>query len=291
MRVRADTFRALAGCSLLLGGCGGISRVDHSHSESAAGSSFGGAGSGGQSDAELAGGGSAGRAAAGGSLGDLPACVPFKDQPPEPVTVQIRNDTTSWIFLGPRTAACGNVPLFGVTTKLVFASQVLAVDQYEPATCRVACQGYFDGDGSDSCRGACAPQDVVRLGPGETVVSEWSGLADLDQYMPSECDAVSGSKYGVGCKVATREPAGGYAFHVDAGTSAVCADGSTGCTECVPDTRGGCRISGAIVTEYTLNGDAYFDLDARDGLTGPAGADNAGGVPVRTIEVVVSDAQ
>ena len=287
----AVKVRAWVGCCLVLFGlvaCGGISRVDHSGSaNAAAGASFGGAGSGGQSGDESAG-ASAGRAAAGGSLGDLAACQPFKDQVPQPITVEIYNATKSWIFLGSKTPACGSAPLFGVR---VYIDDV-APDQPEPVGCRATCQNHLDGIASDSCGGACPPSNIVVLGPGEAFVSEWSGLVDLDQFMPNECDALPGNPFGVGCRVGTRESPGTYLFHVEAGTDAVCGDGATACPDCVPDPRGGCTVAGATVIGNTFYGSVTVDLDERDGLTGPSGAPAAGAANLtRTVEIDVGNAQ
>ena len=206
--------------------------------------------------------------------------------------VRVVNETTSWIFLGSPTPVCGTSPLFGVRGSVVVESQVLVLDRYEPAACRVPCHGYFGGDGSDTCGGACPPSSVVRLGPGESVVTEWSGLYDSDQWMPSECDAVSGSEWGVGCNVATRNSPGTYEFLVEAGAAVACNGGSAGCGDCLPNPGGGCTISGATIMGRMFDGYTQVDLDERDGLTGSAGADDAGTAsPTRTVEVVVNDAQ
>ena len=281
---RRFAYLFLSTSSLLA--CGGISRTDHPGLGSAGRSSGGGGASGDDSAAGRASGGSgvAGSTAAGAGGND--ACTSFNDESPQLVSVLIRNDTGSPIYLGSLTESCAPTPLFVVRD----ASGMAIV---QPSNCRLPCEAYMNDHTGAGCPAICAPPQTIRLLPGESLSTQWDGLNQVQRMLPHACDTqhISGEQ-SPSCDVTQRIEPGNYVFSALAGSAAKCqldvsgAAGSTGdsaCGGCLPNGGGGCTINGAIAGGTKLATEADVLLDGHYGI-GPGG-DGSGIGQVQSVEL------
>jgi hypothetical protein len=269
-----------------LGACGGVSRVDHPGlGNEAAGSSSGGANSAGRGGDEVAGtaaGGSsaAGASAAGASAAGASACSRFSDEAPQSVTVTLHNDTLVPVYIGPRMQTCGATPLYEVRD----ASNTVVSER---GPCGNPCQGWLDGNPIGGCPAICLLPSVTKLAPGETIVSQWSGLSVLDTQLPKACNASQLAGQGdVNCSVDKRIEPGFYDFLSTAGSDFTCSGIPDGCGACVPAATGGCIVNGATVAGSEISAAAQsVHLDASYGISGSSGGGNNDGGQNRSVEL------
>lgn len=241
------------GCLVVLTGCAGKSRADHSQLGNEAGGNGGGAaGAGG------AGMGSAGMGAA--AAGGQPAiCQSFVDAKPHSVPVLIRNDGKVAIHLGPRLENCAETPLFLVRDA---SGNVLT----GPGRCRTPCESLLAGDPVGGCPAVCPVLKAVTLQPGETISVDWAGLFGVQDDLPSECvpKRADGLEFGTQCEHLQAIAAGTYTFSAEAGTTLDCSQIlAEGCAKCMPDADGYCTTPYALVGGSRLMARVEAEFDAR----------------------------
>ncbi|MET0791769.1 MAG: hypothetical protein ABW061_09635 [Polyangiaceae bacterium] len=267
--------------------CGGVSRLDpNGRGDETAGSPSGGADSAGRSGDEVAGrngvaGASVGgTSSAGASAGGASACLPFRDQPPQPVTVTITNDTSDPVYLGSRMQTCGLPPLYEV---LDGSNAALP----GPGSCGNPCQGWIEGNPIGGCPAICAYPQATELAAGESIVTQWAGLYVVQAQLPKQCDPSQLSGEGaVTCSVNTRIEPGTYGFRASAGSNYQCTLPGD-CGACVPSATGGCTLNGAIVTGTENIAQLVVELDASYGIRGSTGEhDNDDVGQLQKIELV-----
>jgi len=263
---------ALAGLSA----CGGVSRLD---GLGVAGSDAGGAASAGQGNGWHAGNPSGGSSAAGRSSGGASVCSEFTEQTPQPVTVKIRNDTGVPVYMGSRMQTCTSEALYGVLD----ASGTTLPNS---GICSTPCQGFLDGNPIGGCVGLCLAPEVTRLNPGETLVTQWSGLYAVADQLPHECDAsVSSGEGPVSCVVDRRIEPGSYTFVAEAGSDFTCDGSVADCPTCKPGTDG-CTLRGATVSGSNFTAVMPVDLDAQYGIYGSHFGGPFGDGQVSSVELV-----
>ena len=249
--------------------CGGVSSVDHpGFGNETAGSSSEGANGAGRGGDEVAGSGSGGNSASGGSgVAGASSCSQFRDDSPQTVTVTLRNDTSKPVYIGSRMQTCGATPLYEVRD----ASNAVVAER---GACGSPCGSWLDGNPVGGCVAICQLSSVTKLDAGETIVTDWAGLSELDVHLPTACNGsrLSGT---VECSVDKRIVPGRYAFRSAAGSAFVCDGSPNGCEACVPAATGGCTVSGATVSGTEIVAALDVDLDPSFGI-GAGGAGNAG---------------
>jgi hypothetical protein len=246
----------LGACIASLTGCGddasrpSLGSVD-GQSTSAVGGSSGTAGS--SSNASGAGGsigGSVSSAGGGGSTGGSGSVAPgpvdcedLKDDKGWQLMIEIKNEMSQTLYLGPEDMNCEARELFQVQDGARRALPALAA-------CRSSCQNAMTGT-SVSCPLVCPIPTTVTLDAGQSVRVPWDGRFAVPQTLPQQC--VSGAATPAAeCVSAEQVEAGVFTFSAKAGTTRRCLDPSGTCN-CGPSAIGGCStptslIGGTIVT-------------------------------------------
>lgn len=241
---------------LSLTGCGdeasrpSLGSVDGQSTSAASGGGGGGGTAGSSSGAGASLGGSAsstggsGSTAGSGSVAPGPVnCEDLKDDRGWQLMVEIKNEMSQTLYLGPEDMNCEARELFQVQDGARRALPALAA-------CRSSCQNAMTGT-SVSCPLVCPIPTTVTLDAGQSVRVPWDGRFAVPQALPQQC--VSGAATPPAeCVSAEQVEAGVFTFSAKAGTTRRCLDPSGTCN-CGPSAIGGCStptslISGTIVT-------------------------------------------
>ncbi|MDF3068901.1 MAG: hypothetical protein K0R38_4502 [Polyangiaceae bacterium] len=227
---------------------------------SAGGTSVGGAGS-------VAGTAWGGSAIGGTGVGGGDAeCSALDDEPPIEVLVEVRNETSHAIHLGPQTSTCDLAPLFSVADAAGTALPALG-------WCRFSCQSFRDYGGA-GCITSCPITETISLPAGESLFTTWDGLYRADRFLPARCVLNGEPEQQLTCDQAKVIRPGAFTFSAQAGTGLECSLSSM-CPSCQPDANGGCRTSGTLVTGKLLQAVTKVELVPRYGalrLPTPPGA-------------------
>ena len=187
--------------------------------------------------------------------------------------VRLTNRTVGRLFLGRRMRSCGLGPLFTVADDSGTTLQ-------EPAFCATSCQSIPQGVLIECPPLPCIVNAVITLQPGESALQQWNGLYQLNRTLPVECGATG---TGIECSQSLAVQPGSFTFTAMAGTGIDCSEfGDHTCTECMPDSNGGCTTYGAVVAGRLLPTVTSVALDASYGV-GPSSA-----VP-RPVELVFEE--
>jgi len=233
--------------------CGGKSFDDNGGSGGSGASTQGGSShvagsSGASSSGSHAGGTSASGGAAAGGTGQAgapsDACSGLGDDSGTFILVEIINQTTETLYLGPTMATCGTVPYFTVDDengkRLTIAND-----------CRASCD-VVRRDGPVGCPDVCFQPSVTRLAPGTSYVTNWSGIDFVRLQLPSEC--INPDYAPAQCDRARRIRPGTFVFSSVAGDAVDCSSAfNQNCGACDADAAGcgGGLVSGQIRTTTT----------------------------------------
>lgn len=229
--------------------------------EGAAIGSVAGASSGGASGLTAPSGGAAGSgsvagapAAAGAgaaSVGGTPNCSSYVDDPGWSLLIEIKNDSSQPLFLGPQETGCSVAPLFQVED----GSRTLLPGL---GACPRSCQDVIDGSALE-CTLACPSPTTITLAPGQSVRLPWDGRFASPQTLPSAC--LRGASGGnTTCVNARRVEAGAYTFSAQAGTVRRCIDTAAACT-CAQASSGGCATPGSLVAGTIITTELFTKLE------------------------------
>jgi hypothetical protein len=170
-------------------------------------------------------------------------CEDLKDDKGWQLMIEIKNEMSQTLYLGPQEMNCEARELFQVEDGARRALPALAA-------CRSSCQNAMTGM-SVSCPLACPIPTTVTLESGQSVRVPWDGRFAVPQPLPQQC--VTGTAAPPAeCVSAQQVEAGVFTFSVQAGTTRRCLDPSGTCS-CGPSAIGGCStptslIGGTIVT-------------------------------------------
>ena len=229
----------MAGVSPSLGGSAGISGSAGSTpiggtTQSAAGMSPGGAG-----------------AAVGGSSSAPPvACSSFVDDSAWKLTVHIKNQKSTAVYLGAQTMGCDTGRLFDVED----GSRTLLAGL---EACRSSCSAVMT-TGPVVCPTVCAAPSTVMLAPGQTIDIPWDGLFGVPSTVPSECMHTA-EPSPTACVRAEQIKNGLFTFSAKAGATHDCLS-PTACT-CTPNPSGGCTTPSSIISGTITTTDFIIALD------------------------------
>jgi hypothetical protein len=187
--------------------------------------------------------GGGGASVAGGSAVTPVTCEELKDDVGWKLMVEIKNEMSQTLYLGPEDMTCDAQLLFRVEDGARTELPALA-------TCRSSCQAAMTGT-TGSCPLACPIPTTVTLEPGQGVRVPWDGRFAVPQTLPQQC-VTSGVSAPSACVSARQIEPGLFTFSARAGTKRQCLDPSGTCS-CGPSAIGGCStptslISGTIVT-------------------------------------------
>jgi hypothetical protein len=189
------------------------------------------------------GGGTGSAGQGGGSCGD------FADQtPPATFTITIQNGGSQPLYLG-GSSGCGQPPLYELTDS---TGATVAIDL---GSCGKTCQ-MLQTQGM-ACPALCAMPPVVRIDPGGSYATAWSGTVYESANMPKSC-YFEQSSASASCERRVLAGDGQYGVKVAAATSVTC---NAGTCDCQPDASGSCTLSGpGTVGPATAHGQASFQL-------------------------------
>lgn len=215
----------------------------------------------GSSTQTAAGANAAGAPAIGGSASAGPPamCSSFSDDTAWKLSVHIKNEKSTPIYLGSeQMAGCASERLFQVADGSRAVLPLLD-------SCRSSCTTVMAG-GTAVCANACAAPSTVTLAPGQTIDLPWDGLYDVDTTVPSECmhTAVPGP---TACVRAQKIKNGLFTFTALAGAERQCLTPGA-CSTCTPTSSGGCSTPGSLMAGTITTTNFIIALDPGESVVG-----------------------
>jgi hypothetical protein len=191
-------------------------------------------------------GGSSGSAPIAGSSngsGGAMACSSYADDAAWSLTVHIKNQKSTTIYVGQDMPGCDAQPLFQVEDG---ARRVLT----GLGSCRSSCSRVMTS-GPVACPSVCATPMTVTLAPGQTIDIPWNGQFAVPEILPQECLQPAQQGGAAACVRAQQVKPGLFTFTAKAGTQLTCS--APGTCVCSPNATGGCMtpsstMSGTIIT-------------------------------------------
>ena len=194
---------------------------------------------------------------AGSGSGGAVTCSSFADDAAWKLTVHIKNQKTTPVYLGSQLTGCGGARLFDVIDG--GRSLLPALD-----TCRSSCTTVMTS-GPVACPAVCPAPATVTLAPGQTMDIPWDGLFGVPSTVPAECMRTAAPS-DTACVRAQQIKNGLFTFSAQAGAELQCLTPSA-CT-CTPNPNGGCTTSGSIAAGTITTTDFIIALDPGESSVG-----------------------
>jgi len=159
-------------------------------------------------------------------------CESFEDETSSEITIRISNETAEPIFLGPTESglcSSGDLPAFEIVDPSSRPRKT------ELSLCEWTCEDEQDGIGG--CPPACLTTHVLRIDPGGSFDSVWSGVFFDRVEMPAACHFEPDQSANRECLKATAAPAGLYRVRAQGWSDVECDDGAD--CECPDDAGAG----------------------------------------------------
>ena len=200
----------------------------------------------------------AGQVSGGTGSGGAVSCSSFADVAAWKLTVHIKNQRTTPVYLGQMTG-CGGGRLFDVIDG--GRTPLPAVD-----SCHSSCTTVMTS-GPVVCPTVCASPSTVTLAPGQTLDIPWDGLFSVPSTVPAECMHTAAPS-ATACVRAQQIKNGIYTFSAQAGAKLECLTTSA-CT-CTPNPSGGCTTAGSTMAGTIITTDFIIALDPAGNGVGTA---------------------
>lgn len=196
----------------------------------------------------------------GASSSGVVDCESLKDDQGWQLMVEIKNEMSQTLYLGPDEMSCDAAALFQVEDGARTVLPALG-------SCRSSCQAAMAG-APVSCPLVCPNPTTVTLEPGQSVRLPWDGRFAVPQSLPQQC--VSGATSAPsGCVSARQVEAGVFTFSARAGTMRRCLDPSGSCS-CAPSGTGGCATPTSLIAGTIITTELFLMLEP--GEPSPSGA-------------------
>jgi len=195
----------------------------------------------------------------GGSSSNVPpaACSSFVDDAAWKLTVHIKNQKSTAVYLGPQTMGCDAARLFDVAD----GSRSLLPGL---EACRSSCSAVMTS-GPVVCPAVCASPSTVMLAPGQTIDIPWDGLFGVPSTVPAECMHTA-TPSPTACVRAQQIKNGLFTFSAKAGATRECLSPAA-CT-CTPNPSGGCTTPGSLISGTITTTDFIIALDPGESSVG-----------------------
>lgn len=188
--------------------------------------------------------------------GGAVSCTSFADDAAWKLTVHIKNQKSSTIYLGPQETGCAVGSLFEVADG---SRTVLpGLDK-----CRASCSAVLQG-AAPTCATACQTPATVALGPGQSIDIPWDGLVGVPSTVPAQC--MQGMKPDTACVRAQQIKSGIFTFTARSGSQRMCLSPST-CT-CTANADGTCTMQNSVIAGTITTSDFLIALDPTDNTVG-----------------------
>jgi hypothetical protein len=255
----------LPGCSGEMDGqtLGGLPDSGGAPNGAGSGGMAGGAGTaplagGAQTTAGSSAGGTGQASGGSGSATPPPACSSFADDTAWKLTVHIKNQKSTTIYLGSQMMSCEAARLFEVTDG---ARAILPALE----SCRSSCTSVMTG-AAVACPMACAAPSTITLAPGQSIDIPWDGLFGVDNTVPSECMHTAAPSP-TACVRAQQIKNGLFTFTAQGGAERQCLTPG-GCTTCTPNPSGGCTTPGSLMAGTITTTNFIIALDPGESSVG-----------------------
>jgi len=195
----------------------------------------------------------------GGSSSTIPpaACSSFVDDAAWKLTVHIKNQKSTAVYLGAQTMDCDVARLFDVAD----GSRSLLPGL---EACRSSCSAVMTS-GPVVCPAVCASPSTVMLAPGQGIDIPWDGLFGVPSTVPAECMHTA-TPSPTACVRAQQIKNGLFTFSAKAGATRECLSPSA-CT-CTPNPSGGCTTPGSLIGGTITTTDFIIALDPGESSVG-----------------------
>jgi hypothetical protein len=199
-------------------------------------------------------------------------CDGFENDSVRHLEIEIRNERSDAIYIGPRESTCGTRPPFEVEN----ASGSLLETNLN--SCMPLCEDYMSGQNL-GCPPVCLYPEVITISPGDSHLAVWDTRHGVPLELPAECNAAD--DVDMQCSAARAIDPGTFTFLAHAGTTLSC---DTPCDDCGPN---GAACPGQLVVQgEELSAESTVDLDASYGIV-PVPRGEGAPVPGATNGVVL----